>query len=72
MSTELDPSWRHLLWAALFGGVIGAVVGALSAPASGEETRSRLSRRIGERADSFLQRSQEAMEEVGGYARRQG
>jgi gas vesicle protein len=72
MSTEQHPVGRHLLWAALFGGLIGAVVGALSAPASGEETRGRLSRRIGEGADSFLRRSQEAMEHAGSYARRQG
>jgi gas vesicle protein len=64
---------RHrLLWAALAGGALGGVLGILAAPAAGEETRNRLSRRIGESADSLLRKSQEAMEYAGRYAERAG
>jgi len=59
-----------LFWAALAGGALGGLVGVWTAPASGEETRNRIARRIGEGADSLLRRSQEAMEHAGSYARR--
>jgi gas vesicle protein len=59
-----------LFWAALAGGALGGLVGVLTAPASGEETRNRIARRIGEGADSLLRKSQEAMEQAGTYARR--
>lgn len=61
-----------LFVAALAGGALGAVVGILAAPASGEETRNRLSRRIGEGTDSLLRKSQAAMEQMGGLSRRAG
>jgi gas vesicle protein len=61
-----------LVVAAVAGGALGALVGILAAPASGEETRNRLSRRIGEGTDSLLRKSQEAMEQMGGLARRAG
>jgi gas vesicle protein len=61
---------NRLLWAALAGGALGGLVGILAAPATGEETRNRLSRRIGEGADSLLRKSQEAMEYAGAYSQR--
>jgi gas vesicle protein len=61
---------NRLLWAALAGGALGGLVGILAAPAAGDETRNRLSRRIGEGADSLLRKSQEAMEYAGGYSQR--
>jgi gas vesicle protein len=64
------PGRKHLLWAALAGGALGGLVGILAAPAAGEETRNRLSRRIGEGADSLLRKGQEAMEHAGRYAQR--
>lgn len=60
----------RIFWAALAGGALGGLVGILAAPAAGEETRNRLSRRIGESADSLLRRSQEAMEYAGRYSER--
>ena len=48
----------------------GGLVGILAAPAAGDETRNRLSRRIGEGADSLLRKSQEAMEYAGRYSQR--
>lgn len=70
MSNGSRENRSRLFWAAVAGGVLGGVVGVLTAPASGEETRNRIARRIGEGADSFLRRSQEAMEYAGTYARR--
>jgi gas vesicle protein len=61
---------NRLLWAALAGSALGGLVGVLAAPAAGEETRNRLSRRIGEGADSLLRKSQEAMEFAGRYSQR--
>jgi gas vesicle protein len=61
---------NRIFWAALAGGALGGLVGILAAPAAGEETRNRLSRRIGEGADSLLRKSQEAMEIAGRYAQR--
>jgi gas vesicle protein len=63
---------KRLLFAALAGGALGGLVGILAAPAAGEETRNRLSRRIGESADSLLRKSQEAMEYAGRYSERAG
>lgn len=59
---------KRLIWAALAGGALGGLVGILAAPAAGEETRNRLSRRIGEGADSLLRKGQEAMEYAGRYS----
>lgn len=61
---------NRIFWAALAGGALGGLVGILAAPAAGEETRNRLSRRIGESADSLLRKSQEAMEYAGRYSER--
>jgi gas vesicle protein len=72
MPKENKPDHSRLLWAALVGGALGGVVGILAAPAAGEETRSRLSRRLGESADSLLRKSQEAMEYAGRYSQRAG
>lgn len=66
-----NKSYRNrMLWAALVGGALGGLVGILAAPAAGDETRNRLSRRIGEGADSLLRKSQEAMEYAGRYSQR--
>ena len=70
MSKGSKLSRTSLFWAALAGGLLGGVVGVLAAPASGEETRNRIARRIGEGADSLLRKSQEAMEYAGSYAKR--
>jgi gas vesicle protein len=70
MSKGNTPDGKSLLWAALAGGVLGGLVGILAAPAPGEETRNRISRRLGESADSLLQKSQEAMEQAWRYSRR--
>jgi gas vesicle protein len=72
MSKGNKPVRNRLLWAALAGGALGGLVGILAAPAAGEETRNRLSRRIGESADSLLRKSQEAMEYAGRYSERAG
>ncbi len=70
MSKGKAQNRMSLMWAALAGGVLGGLVGILAAPAPGEETRNRLSRRLGEGADSLLRKSQEAMENAGRYSRR--
>ena len=70
MSKGNKSNRNRLLWAALAGGALGGLVGILAAPAAGEETRNRLSRRIGEGADSLLRKSQEAMEYAGRYSQR--
>ena len=61
---------NRIFLAALAGSALGGLIGILAAPAAGEETRNRLSRRIGESADSLLRKSQEAMEYAGRYAQR--
>jgi len=66
-----NKSYRNwMLWAAMAGGALGGLVGILAAPAAGDETRNRLSRRFGEGADSLLRKSQEAMEHAGRYSKR--
>jgi gas vesicle protein len=70
MSKGNTPDRKNLFWAALAGGVLGGLVGILAAPAPGEETRNRISRRLGESADSLLRKSQEAMEQAGRYSQR--
>jgi gas vesicle protein len=72
MSMGTGRNRTSLFLAALAGGALGAVVGILAAPASGEETRDRISRRIGEGTDTLLRKSQEAMEQMGDLARRAG
>jgi len=72
MSKGSGRKHTSLFLAALAGGALGAVVGILAAPASGEETRDRISRRIGEGTDTLLRKSQEAMEQMGDLARRAG
>jgi gas vesicle protein len=72
MAKENSKDRKYLLWAAIAGGAVGGLVGILAAPAAGEETRNRLSRRIGESADSILRKSQEAMEYAGRYSQRTG
>ena len=69
MSTGNNRSGSYLFWAAVAGGALGALVGILAAPASGAETRNRISRSLGEGADSLLRKGQEAMEHAGEYAR---
>lgn len=70
MSKGIKQGRSRLFWAALAGGALGGLVGVLMAPSTGEETRNRIARRIGEGADSLLRKSQEAMETAGSYARR--
>lgn len=63
--------------AALFGGLVGAGVTLLAAPASGAETRRRISRRAREERDALarkgrrsLRRAAERLEDGIGQARR--
>jgi gas vesicle protein len=63
---------------ALTAGIVGAAVALLMAPASGRETRKRLSRRFDEESrrmgrtlreekDSLLKKGREALDEVADY-----
>ena len=46
---------------ALIGGAIGATVAFLTAPASGQETRRRISRRIEDEKQELVKRGQRAV-----------
>jgi len=52
---------------ALGGAVIGVGVALLTAPASGRETRRRISRRIAEEKKALLRRGQRAVDEASEY-----
>jgi gas vesicle protein len=51
--------------AALGAAAIGIVAGLLLAPASGAETRRRISRRIEDEAEALRRKSREALEHLG-------
>ncbi len=52
---------------AIAGGAIGAAIGILVAPASGAETRRRISNRIEEERDEFLKRIRKDPRREEGY-----
>jgi len=53
-----DNEGIHNLAFALVGMAVGAAVGLLAAPAPGDETRRRLTRRFEEETDALLQRGE--------------
>jgi gas vesicle protein len=59
-------AWQYLGFA-LAGGAVGAVVGLLTAPASGYETRRRLTERIDEEKEALLSSGNWFIEEVRDY-----
>jgi gas vesicle protein len=48
----------------LAGGAVGVVVGLLVAPASGQETRRRMGRRLEEEKDELLRKGQRLVDET--------
>jgi hypothetical protein len=56
----------------LLGAAVGILAGLLVAPASGRETRRRLSRRIGEEKEALLRKGQLAVEGVTDYLQETG
>lgn len=61
MSTRQGLS---LLGAVLVGAAAGLVVGLLTAPASGQETRRRMARRLEDERDDLRRRSQHLVQEA--------
>ncbi|MBI3932722.1 MAG: YtxH domain-containing protein [Acidobacteria bacterium] len=59
----MTPKLKHLGWA-LAGAAIGAAVGLFTAPASGRETRRRLSRRLTEETEDLILESRRRLAEV--------
>ncbi len=52
---------KYLGWA-LAGGAIGATVAFLTAPASGQETRRRIARRMEDEKEALLKKGSKAVE----------
>jgi gas vesicle protein len=56
----MKQAFKYTGWA-LVGGAVGATVAYLTAPASGQETRRRISRRIEDEKDELITKGQRAV-----------
>jgi len=56
---------------AVAGGLVGAALGLLLAPASGQETRRRMARRMAEEKDALVRQGRATLGHVSGYVQDQ-